>query len=141
MNLASPSFINPLIESNKPSKTADSCVMVIFGATGDLTARKLLPAIYNLAKEGLLPAHFACVGFARRKKSHEEFRKEVKQAIDEFSRSKPIDQELWQRFSQQIFYHQSEFDHDEGYESLGQLLQKLDQQFLDLYISSFIGYL
>ena len=129
MNLASPSFINPLIESNKPSKTADSCVMVIFGATGDLTARKLLPAIYNLAKEGLLPAHFACVGFARRKKSHEEFRKEVKQAIDEFSRSKPIDQELWQRFSQQIFYHQSEFDHDEGYESLGQLLQKLDQQF------------
>lgn len=122
-------IISPLEESTRMKKIADPCVMVIFGATGDLTARKLFPALYNLAREGQLPGHFAVVGFARREKTHDAFRKEMLEAINEFSRSKPVDQEIWQTFSEQIFYHQSEFDHDEGYQDLSRLTQRLDSQF------------
>ncbi|GAB4237261.1 MAG: glucose-6-phosphate dehydrogenase [Chlamydiales bacterium] len=122
-------FENPLEESDTMSKVPDPCVLVIFGATGDLTARKLIPALYNLALEGRLPPHFACVGFARREKSHEEFREEMRQAVDEHSRSQPINQNIWKDFSEALFYHRSEFDHDEGYESLKAFLSNLDEKF------------
>ena len=122
------SFDNPLTETNRSFKTAESCILVIFGATGDLTARKLVPALYNLAREGQLPGHFACVGFARRPKTSEQFRDEMLQAINQFSRSKPVDMNLWKVFSQQLFYLQSNFDEDQGYEKLNQLLLQLDSQ-------------
>lgn len=127
MTLTTPtSFKNPLEEATPIGRVTDPCIMVIFGATGDLTARKLLPALYNLARDGQLPAHFACVGFARREKTHDDFRKEMLDAINNFSRVKPVDQELWQSFNEQLFYHQSEFDHDEGYEALRRFLEDLD---------------
>ncbi|MBA2368277.1 MAG: glucose-6-phosphate dehydrogenase [Candidatus Protochlamydia sp.] len=126
--ISSQTFVNPLAEINRSTKIAESCILVIFGATGDLTARKLIPALYNLCKDGQLPAHFACVGFARRPKTHEQFRAEMEEAIKQFSRSKPIDIDLWNRFKEQLFYHQSEFDHDEGYIELNKFLQKLDSQ-------------
>lgn len=127
MTTSSHSFQNPLEESAKgASKIAEPCILVIFGATGDLTARKLLPALYNLAREGQLPSHFACVGFARREKSHEEFRKEMQEAISKFSRVKPIEPTLWKDFSANLYYHRSEFDDDEGYKSLQLFLQELD---------------
>lgn len=122
-------FHNPLDEGLGSVKTAAPCVMVIFGATGDLTARKLLPALYNLAREGQLPHHFCCIGFARRDKNDETFRSEMQSAISQFSRVKPIDSELWKRFQQQLFYHQADFTADEGYETLKQQLQALDSQF------------
>lgn len=121
-------FINPLAETSRSFKKAESCILVIFGATGDLTARKLIPALYNLKREGQLPGHFACVGFARRPKTHDQFRDEMLHAVNQFSRSKPADPQLWKTFSEQLFYLQSEFDHDEGYEELNQLLHKLDSQ-------------
>lgn len=129
MTLSPEEFENPLQEITRTSKTADPCVLVIFGATGDLTARKLLPALYNLAREGQLPTHFACVAFARRDKTDEDFRNEMKEAISKFSRVKPIDEDLWNIFSKQLFYHKAEFHEDEGYESLSQMLKKLDNQF------------
>lgn len=133
MSLSAPitqkAFSNPLAESSSSQKIADPCVLVIFGATGDLTARKLLPALYNLNKEGLLPAHFACVGFARRHKSHDEFRKEMLDGVNQFSRTKPIDAQIWKTFSEQIFYHESEFDDEDGYERLASLLKNLDSQY------------
>jgi glucose-6-phosphate 1-dehydrogenase len=120
---------NPFLETTRSTKAPEPCIMVIFGATGDLTARKLIPALYNLAREGQLPSHFACVGFARREKTHEQFRQEMEQAINQYSRIKPVDQELWKNFSQQLFYHQSEFDYDPGYDTLKNFLQHLDSQF------------
>lgn len=123
------SFNNPLTETSRSLKTAESCILVIFGATGDLTARKLAPAIYNLAREGQLPGHFACVGFARKPKTHEEFRQEMKEAINQFSRSKSIDETLWNTFKEQLFYFESEFHDDAGYDKLNQFLQKIDSQF------------
>lgn len=122
-------FQNPLEEGTRQTKIPDPCVLVIFGATGDLTSRKLFPALYNLAREGQLPAHFACVGFARREKSHDDFRQEMHEAVNKFSRVKPVDENLWQTFTNQIFYHISNFDEDQGYESLRDFLKKLDDQF------------
>lgn len=127
--MSSPLFLNPLEESTRSAKLADPCILVIFGATGDLTARKLLPAMYNLARDGMLPAQFACVGFARRPKTHEEFRKEMLDATNKFSRVKPVDKELWQNFSEQLYYHQSEFHDDAGYESLRTFLADLDSRY------------
>lgn len=120
---------NPLEEQGRSSRNLDPCVLVIFGATGDLTSRKLAPAIYNLGKEGQLPANFACVGFARREKSHADFREEVKGAINQFSRVKPIDETFWTHFQEQFFYHRSDFDSDEGYKQLALLLKQLDSQY------------
>lgn len=114
--------------SGKNSK-ATPCIMVIFGATGDLTARKLMPALYNLKREGLLPSNFACVGFARREKTHEEFRKEIETAISKFSRVKPVDKKIWDEFSERIFYHTSDFDQAAGYASLETFLNNLDERF------------
>lgn len=122
-------FENPLEEGGQLSKAVDPCIIVIFGATGDLTARKLFPALYNLARDGQLPNHFACVGFARRPKQNEEFRQEMHDAIGKFSRVTPIDENLWSTFSNQIFYHTSEFHEDKGYEELRVLLENLDKQF------------
>src|ERR1700730_7776681 len=93
-------FVNPL-EETTTGKIADLCVLVIFGATGALTARKLFPALYNLKREGLLPSHFACVGFARRQKTDQQFRQEMYDAISKHSRVTPIDQKLWNDFSEQ----------------------------------------
>lgn len=120
---------NLLEETNRPKRNVAPCVMVIFGATGDLTGRKLLPALYNLARDGQLPGHFVCVGFARKEKSHETFREEMHTAISKFSRNRPIDEELWNTFSNQIFYHQSEFHDDAGYEELAKVLHELDTKF------------
>src|SRR5438105_1316106 len=118
--------MNPLEELGRTTRNLDPCVLVIFGATGDLTARKLAPAIYNLGKDGMLPANFACVGFARREKTHAVFRDELKKAIEQFSRTKPLDASFWENFQEQIFYHQSEFDNDEGYQLLALHLKQID---------------
>jgi glucose-6-phosphate 1-dehydrogenase len=124
-----PQTNSPLDESCRSRRIVDPCILVIFGATGDLTARKLVPALYNLARDGQLPGHFACVGFARREKSNEEFRREMLNAVNEFSRNKPVDIDLWNSFSEQLFYHHSEFDSDDGYNKLAQFLQQLDVRF------------
>lgn len=118
-----------LEEAGHSTRSIDPCVLVIFGATGDLTTRKLSPAIYNLGREGLLPPNFACVGFARRPKTDDEFRNELKKDISTFSRVQPVDEHFWSHFQSQIFYHQSEFDDDEGYERLKKRLLELDAKF------------
>lgn len=123
------SFQSPLKEEDRLSKVVDPCILVIFGATGDLTSRKLFPALYNLQREGQLPSHFACVGFARREKSHEQFRQEMHDAVNKHSRVKPIDENLWTTFTNQIFYHSSNFDDDKGYDSLRSFLKELDKKF------------
>ena len=107
-------------------KGAAPAIIVIFGATGDLTSRKLLPALYNLSYDGELPSHFACVGFARREKTNEMFRDEMKKGVEAHSRNKPIDPELWPHFADHVYYHQSNFDEDEGYQRLKTFLRELD---------------
>jgi len=117
---------HPLEEPGRTSRTIDPCVIVIFGATGDLTTRKLAPALYNLGRDGLLPPNFACVGFARRPKTHQLFREECKEGISSYSRTQPVDELFWNNFQEEIFYHCSEFDSDEGYQRLAIFLKQID---------------
>lgn len=119
-------FINPLVEQIRRVKRADPCILVIFGATGDLTSRKLMPSLFSLFQNGQLPAHFACVGFARRDKSHDDFRSEMLEAVKEHGDSEHFEESQWERFKEQIYYHRSEFHEDEGYHSLNSFLQELD---------------
>lgn len=119
---------NNFSEFGRPFKAPEPCVLVIFGATGDLTSRKLLPALYNLEREKLLPSEFACVGFARREKNDDRFRAEMKDAVNSFSRVKPVDDAIWNQFSERLHYHISEFHDDAGYQSLKALLELIDQK-------------
>ncbi len=117
--------MNPLREGLSTRAVPQPCAIVIFGATGDLTHRKLIPALYNLAADGELPPAVAIIGFARRPKSDDDFRKEMDEAVRKFSRQGVRD-EIWKTFSQSLFYHQSEFDDEAGYKSLAERLEKVD---------------
>jgi glucose-6-phosphate 1-dehydrogenase len=114
--------------SSIETQSISPCVFVVFGAAGDLTARKLLPAIYNLAYDQLL-SEFAVIGFARDENTHESFRKKMEEAINQFSRTKLQDLAFWTHFKNKIFYHQFEFENDEGYETLKNFLLQIDQGF------------
>jgi len=102
------------------------CVMVIFGASGDLTRRKLLPALYNLEVDGLLPAGLRVVGFARREKSDEQFRSELRAGVAEFSRRSPLDEDAWSRFASRLFYVTGGYDDLASFAELGRRLESLD---------------
>ena len=107
-------------------KLGDPCVMVIFGAAGDLTGRMLIPALYNLARAGLLSRDFAVLGVARAQMSDDDFRKRVYDDIKEYC-GDCVDSDLWQWFSQRFYYVTGNFDDDNLYTRLKDALAKLDQ--------------
>src|SRR5215471_9126249 len=82
---------NPLREGLAEERVPEPAAMVIFGASGDLAHRKLLPALYSLTRDRLLPARFAVVGFARKAVSDDAFRDEMRAATEEFARRRPVD--------------------------------------------------
>jgi len=116
---------NPLREGLTSRSMPDPCSLVIFGATGDLTHRKLVPALYNLAADGVLPSAISVVGFARRDKSDEVFRTELHEAALKFSRQ-GINEDLWKNFASSVCYHRSEFDNLDGYVALAKKLDEMD---------------
>src|SRR4029077_12638605 len=95
----------PSGDSRKP---AEPCSIVIFGASGDLTSRKLIPALYHLFKEKQMPPSFRVVGFARREKTDDSWRQELREALNQFSRTKPVDDKVWSEFAKSIFYCQGD---------------------------------
>ena len=101
--------------------------LVIFGATGDLARRKLLPALYNLAHDGALPGHFHLVGVSRREMSHQEYREECDQAIRRFSR-RPPDEDVLRELLSEVRYVAGVFDDDSVYPRLGRILNHFDKQ-------------
>lgn len=118
---------NPLREGLRIKHSPEPCVMVIFGSTGDLTHRKLLPALYNLALEHPLPAGFSVIGFARRPYNDEVFRQQALEAINQYSRQKPVNPQVWESFEAGIFYLQSDFNDPQGYARLADKLNELDR--------------
>ena len=119
---------NPFKTEGTTSLQVPPCVVVIFGATGDLTHRKLVPAIYNLGVDGLLPANFSLVCFARRKYESAAFSEELKKSVAEHSRRKPLDERVWQEFGGHTHYVTSAFDDDAGYAKLRELLDQIDSK-------------
>jgi glucose-6-phosphate 1-dehydrogenase len=119
---------NPLRRGLVEDRASDACAVVIFGASGDLTRRKLMPALYNLAVSRSLPSGFAVVGVARREKPSDQFRAEMKEAVGQFSRRKPIDPALWADFERGVSYVTGTFDDPKTYTNLRAHLEELDKE-------------
>ncbi len=116
-----------LKENAKPAAGAASgpCIMVVFGAGGDLAKRKLLPALYNLASENLLPDNFAVIGFGRREFSHEDFRKYCSDALQEFLGAE-IGEAVRTRLVERLYFHGGNFDDKATFGPLKSLIEKVD---------------
>jgi glucose-6-phosphate 1-dehydrogenase len=112
---------NPLTAGLERMPVAPT-TLVIFGATGDLARRKLLPALYNLAHDGALPERFHLVGVARREKEHEDYREECEQAIRQFSRTPP-DEDVLKRLLEHVKYLPGTFDDEKVYAKLEKTLE------------------
>ena len=117
---------NPLVEALERLPVPDT-TLTIFGATGDLARRKLLPALYNLAHDGVLPEHFNVIGVARREESDEKFRDFAREAILEFSRRLP-DAQVLDGLLSRLRYLPFSFDDAEGYVGLREMIDDLDDE-------------
>ena len=107
--------------------SAEPCAVIIFGASGDLTRRKLLPALYNLIREQRLSAGLSVIGVARREISHDDFREEMRRGVEEFSRS-GIQRDVWDSFAARVFYLRGDFNDAGTYVRLRDTLIGSDQQ-------------
>jgi glucose-6-phosphate 1-dehydrogenase len=107
-------------------RPADPCVMVIFGASGDLTKRKLFPALYNLAAANLLPKEFAIVGYAYASGTDDSFRTQLTQDMKELA-TNPIDQHVWAWFLERIHYVQGDFQDPAGFQRLSTKLTEVEK--------------
>jgi glucose-6-phosphate 1-dehydrogenase len=116
---------NPLREGLPSREGVLPSTLVIFGASGDLTKRKLVPAVYNLGLSRHLPASFACVGVARRPKP--DFEVEMREAVARFSRRKPLDEATWGELAKGLRYVQGDFDDAATFERLRVTLAELDE--------------
>ena len=119
---------NPLRVGLRLEKTADPCTVIIFGASGDLTKRKLVPALYRLVQQRLLPAEFAIVGLARTEMSDDEFRSKMKEAVEQFSETKQVDPEVWDSFGQGVYYRSTDIGSTADFQKLGDLLDRIDRE-------------
>ena len=117
---------NPLAEGLHDYRVADPAVMVIFGATGDLSGRKLLPALYNLAKQRSLPAGFAVVGTGRDDLTDQAFRKQASDKIHQFSRTQPIDDRVLSALLDSLSFVKVDFSKLDDFKLLATKLQALD---------------
>ena len=122
-----PSSENPFRPQFVSRATPEPCTIVIFGATGDLTRRKLVPALYSIAADGELPPTVKVVGFARRDKDDETFRAELESANKNYSRA-GHEEALWGTFRENIHYHRSEFQDLQGYHLLAKRLEEIDRE-------------
>ena len=126
MSTSAPTAANPLHEGLRLARVPKPATLVLFGGSGDLSHRKLLPALYNLAVQRLLPASFAVVGVARTPLTDAEFRVELHDAVARFSRTRPINEEVWEAFAQNI--HFAATPDDSSYEALARRLEQVDTE-------------
>jgi len=109
-----------------PPRRPGPCALVIFGASGDLAHRKLVPALYELARANLLPERFAVVGFARRALSPETFREGLREAVSRHARTRPFDERVWERLAPRIDYVSGDYDDADSFGALAARLGEVD---------------
>src|SRR5581483_4540558 len=114
--------------SSTAKQPRESCGMVLFGASGDLSHRKIIPALYNLELDGALPPSFFVVGFSRTKMSDDEFRAGLETSVGENSRRKPLNAEAWGRFKKRLHYLPGGYEDADAFAALGQALAKFDRE-------------
>ncbi|HJZ59291.1 MAG TPA: hypothetical protein VKE74_30380, partial [Gemmataceae bacterium] len=121
--------VNPLRDprDRRIPRVAGPCVMVMFGVTGDLARKKLMPALYDLANRGLLPPGFSLVGFARRDWENEDFAQVTYQAVKEHART-PFREAVWQQLSEGVRFVPGEFSDDAAFDTLADTVRKLDAE-------------
>jgi glucose-6-phosphate 1-dehydrogenase len=125
--VAAATSVEEAYAETQPSREIPSCIMTIFGATGDLTRRKLLPAIYDMAEQKLLPPEFAVVGYGRREQDETAFRENLKAGCQEFARH-DFSEETWNWLRDRIFYQQGAYDKTESFAALDKRLKELEGQ-------------
>jgi len=108
------------------NRIAGPSALIIFGVTGDLARKKLMPAVYDLANRGLLPPGFALVGFARRDWVDQDFAQVVHDAVEQYART-PFDENVWKQLAEGIRFVQGEFDDDKAFTELKNTLGELDK--------------
>lgn len=116
--------------ANEIAPPVDPCTVVIFGGSGDLARRRLIPALYNLLLDGLLPEHYAVIGLGRKAMSDEDFRRTAREGIEKHSRQ-PLAESSWETFSQRLFYVKGDNDDPQTYTRLKSRAEEVEQQ-LDL---------
>jgi glucose-6-phosphate 1-dehydrogenase len=119
--------VNPLLDGLRVRRRPDPCILVIFGASGDLTAKKLMPALYSLAFRGLLPDKFAVVGAARSEETDEEFRERMKDAIKAYARD-PFEEGAWQRLAGGMHYVMLDFADEKAEDEMRDMVTALDKE-------------
>jgi glucose-6-phosphate 1-dehydrogenase len=121
--------VNPLrdVRDRRIPRVAGPCVLVMFGVTGDLARKKLLPAIYDLANRGLLPPGFSLVGFARRDWENEDFAQLTYEAVKQHART-PFRDSVWQQVSEGVRFVPGEFTDDEAFDRLAETVKQLDAE-------------
>ncbi|MHA6615445.1 glucose-6-phosphate dehydrogenase [Pseudonocardia sp. DLS-67] len=126
---AAAGWTNPLRDprDKRLPRIAGPCSLVIFGVTGDLSRKKLMPAIYDLANRGLLPPGFALTGFARRDWANQDFGQVVYNAVKEHART-PFRQHVWDRLAEGFRFVSGTFDDDDAFDRLGQTVEALDRE-------------
>jgi glucose-6-phosphate 1-dehydrogenase len=117
----------PRTQQRTPGRPGDPCIMVIFGAAGDLTQRKLIPALYNLAKVDLLSREFAIVGVAHNPMSDDEFRNKLSDDIRHYT-GHDIDSNVWEWFTRRLYYVTGDFEDKSIYSQLKTKLEALDKE-------------
>ena len=117
---------HPFLEGLSRHRGAPPTILVIFGASGDLTARKLIPALFNLSLDSLLPSEFHLVGFGRKEISEDAFREDARDSIKEFSR-RAMNEEPWSDIEKGIHYHTGSYDEGEAYRSLADRIHKIEK--------------
>jgi glucose-6-phosphate 1-dehydrogenase len=120
-------YRNPLSEGLGLRRSAEPCTAVIFGASGDLTKRKLIPALYSLARKNLLAPGFSVVGAGRTAMTHERFRGLMREANRQFTDAGLVHDIAWQDFAAGLFYNTTDKS-AESYERLGELLAQIDRE-------------
>lgn len=118
---------HPFLEGLSKHRGAPPTIIVIFGASGDLTKRKLVPALYNLSVDNLLPANFYLVGFGRKPIKDDEFRQQSEEDINRFSR-RPLHKDIWDHIRNNIFYHAGGYDDIKAYEALAKKCNEIEKK-------------
>ena len=117
---------NPLREGLRLERVPDPSVLVLFGATGDLAHRKVVPALYQLWRTNLLPHEFEIIAVGRRPYDDESFRADLRASIEKYSRVQPIDEDAWDDLAKRIVYHRGDFSDDAMFNSLSERLEQID---------------
>jgi glucose-6-phosphate 1-dehydrogenase len=114
------------VVASLPMRPAPPCALVIFGASGDLTHRKLIPALFDLFQAGLVSKHFVVLGFSRSQLTDDEFRQTARQGIESYSPGRVIPEDKWQEFSRALHYMSGQFDQPASYDALRERLTRID---------------